>query len=115
MDNMALAKSWNGMRRATRARWAGLSCRQMPSFGGDIGIYVEEWSLNEDLVGIPSQCDGLCDVRLIVGEIDHVSDFLPGRYTQDNGCRTAMPAYASTRAALDARPACSMSGRRARR
>src|SRR5262245_33230703 len=27
--------------------------RQMPSFGGDIGVHVEERCLNEELIGIP--------------------------------------------------------------
>src|SRR5262249_10338642 len=32
---------------------AGLASRQMPSFGGDIGVYVKERCLDEKLVGIP--------------------------------------------------------------
>jgi hypothetical protein len=32
---------------------AGLVSRQMPSFGGDIGVYVKERCLDEKLVGIP--------------------------------------------------------------
>src|SRR5215831_9990924 len=31
----------------------GLTRRQMPSFGGDIGVHVEERCLDEQLVGIP--------------------------------------------------------------
>ena len=54
----------------------------MPSFGGDIGVGVEERSLHEEVVGIPRQCDDFLDVPLIVGEIDRVSDFLPRRCAQ---------------------------------
>ena len=54
----------------------------MRSFGGDIGVGVQERGLNEELVGIPRQCDDVLNVPLIVCEIDDVSDFLPARCAQ---------------------------------
>jgi hypothetical protein len=51
----------------------------MPSFGGDIGVYVKERCLDEEVVGVPRECDHVFNIRLIVVEIDHVSDFLPAR------------------------------------
>jgi hypothetical protein len=54
----------------------------MPSFGGDIGVNVEERCLDEELISIPRQCDDFFDILLIVGEIDHVSDLLPARCAQ---------------------------------
>ena len=45
----------------------------MPSFGGDIGVYVKERCLDEELVGIPRECDHVFNIPLIVGEIDHVT------------------------------------------
>src|SRR5262245_61598222 len=60
----------------------GLTRRQMPSFGGDIGVHVEERCLEEQLVGIPRYGDHVFDIPIIVGEIDYVSDFLPARCAQ---------------------------------
>src|SRR4029453_14245511 len=60
----------------------GLARRQMPSLGGNIDVDAEEWCLDEELVGIPPQCDDVFDIPSIVGEINHVSDFLPARCAQ---------------------------------
>jgi hypothetical protein len=47
----------------------------MPSFGGDIGVGVEERASMKRWSASRAQCDDFLDVPLLVGEIDRVSDF----------------------------------------
>ena len=54
----------------------------MPSFSGDIGVYVKERCLDEELVGIARQRDDFFDIRVMISDVDHVGDFLSARYVQ---------------------------------
>jgi hypothetical protein len=61
---------------------AGLARGQMPCLRGDIGIHFEERRFNEQVVCVVGEGDNLFKVLVMIGDVDHISDFLPTRYAQ---------------------------------
>src|SRR6516165_6462855 len=54
----------------------------MPCLGGDVDVHFEERRFNEQVVCALGEGYSLFDVLVMIGDVDHVSDFLPARYAQ---------------------------------
>ena len=61
---------------------AGLARGQMPCLRGNVGVNFEERRFNEQVVCVMGEGDDLFDVLVMIGDVDHISDFLPTRYAQ---------------------------------
>jgi hypothetical protein len=46
------------------------------------GIHVKERCLDEELVGVLRQRDDFFDIPIMIGDVDHIGDFLPVRRVQ---------------------------------
>jgi hypothetical protein len=54
----------------------GLARGQMALFRCNFCINVEEWCLDEKLIGTTRQCDDSFDVLVVIADVNHVGNFL---------------------------------------